>query len=422
MVSTDFRQCRSTPPLYGLLVVVFTALAGYYLWQWQSPKGFVHAIDHGYRLFCDFFRYYYPMGKDVLRSKQPVSGYFYSAFFALILFPFGLLSERVVFWAWGSVQFLCILIAWALPIRRFLKNSPKLSVCYAGLITISLPVFHNFAWGQISMLMIVSVFAAFDAYMAKRRILAGCLLAFAAVIKYYPALFLVYFLLKRDVRVLIAFSVAGFFFFAILPAAVLGTSNWIAFQNATMSVVDKADWTSSDVNSQYLVHVGLRYALLLCPSWVNPTCTLVLKLLSLAVAALSVAVVWRLQRREVCGEVALSMTALLLSQPFLLKTSWPHYFCYLPFCQTVLLARLGSPFRGNLLCRILFTLVSLSVFMSSTFLFNCFRHWSIYSEYGLLFFSNALLLVPLYVVAFGKGLTEGLKETSLITPGHMVRS
>ena len=390
------------PAPYGLLLVLgILLIAAYYSWHWRSLSGFLLAIDHCDGLFADFVIYCRPMGRDVLRLARPIQGYLYSAFAALLLLPFGLLPVRAAIWAWGTVQILCLLVVCALPVGRLLKLSRKEAVLYVGLIAICLPVLHNFAWGQVSVLMVACVLGAFHAHTANRRILAGSLLAFAAAIKYYPALFVLYFLIKRDGRALAAFVVAGLVFYAALPAVVLGPSGWVAFESASWHALADTAWVSADINSQYIVHVGLRWIALLGLPGASPACALALTLVGVVVGCLSIAATWRLQHRPSLNESALSLTALFLALPFLVKTSWPHYFAYLPFCQMALATQLNRAPPVRRAWRVaLGSLILLSIALSSVFVFNCFGHWRAYSAHGLLFLANALLLVPVYAIAF----------------------
>lgn len=388
--------------MYVLVAVFFAALAAYYFWHWRSVRGFVTSIDACDSIFCDFFRHYYPMGGAILETKQPVHAYFYSAFFALLLRPFAELSVTGALWAWGAVQLVCLVLLWFLPLKQLIKASPRTAALYGGLVAISLPLFHNLAWGQVSVLITVCVLASFEAYAGGRRILAGCLLAFAAAVKQYPAVFLIYFILKRDIRAIAAFGVSAIFFFALVPATALGPAEWLAFERATRSSVAWADWATLNVNSQYFANVVLRYAHGLWPHFSDRGLAATLQALGLVVAAVNVVAIWLAHRRKIRGEIALSLTSIFLALPFVVRTSWPHYFCYLPFCQIVLLGKIGNPLRSDTRGRVLSGLTLLSVAASSTFVFNALGDWNLYSKFGLLFFSNALLVAALYMICFDR--------------------
>ncbi len=282
-------------------------------------------------------------------------------------------------------------------------DSGKVRWLYVLLVATCFPIFHNLARGQVSLLLVACVLCAFDALLAKRRLLGGCFLAFAAAIKFYPVLFVVYFLLIRDVRTLAAFCLAGLLFFAVLPSFALGVFDWVQFEVASREAVSEASsWIAHDSNSQYITHVGLRYAAWLFPSADQGLLAQVLTVLGFTVAAFNIILVWRLHRRRISDETALALVALFLAQPFVIPTSWPHYFSYLPFCQAFLLGSLYRDWPSNSSSSILFTLTVLSAIASTTFLFNSFPHWSFYNGYSFLFFANMLLIPPLYGLSWRK--------------------
>ena len=47
-------------------------------------------------------------------------------------------------------------------------------------------------------------------------------------------------------------------------------------------------------------------------------------------------VVWWLHRRKIAHREVLSAAALFLALPFVVQTSWPHYFVFLPLPSGVL--------------------------------------------------------------------------------------
>jgi hypothetical protein len=54
----------------------------------------------------------------------------------------------------------------------------------------------------------------------------------------------------------------------------------------------------------------------------------------------------------------------------------------------------------------------MSIAASSTLVFNLFGDWNLYSKYGLLFFSNALLLVVLHAIILGFQPRRGLNQAA----------
>ena len=204
-VQDDLPLSFPQPPRRGAALVaalsVFVALALYYAGHWASLGEFVLAIDHHEQLFQDFLGHYYPMAQSIYEATAPVRGYFYSAFFAILLAPLKGLDPTAALWAWGGVQVVLMLALFAFPLRRLLPMDWRATALYAFVFASSVPLLHNVKWGQVSVLLVLSVLASFQAYQRGWRVLAGTCLAFAAAIKYYPIVFLVYFLARRDARV-----------------------------------------------------------------------------------------------------------------------------------------------------------------------------------------------------------------------------
>lgn len=221
------------------------------------------------------------------------------------------------------------------------------------------------------------------------------MLAFAAAIKFYPSFFIVYLILKRDVRTCVTFVLAAFIFYLVFPATILGFSNWFEFEKITSNAIKNGRILSHDVNSQYIVQVGLRWFTVFFDQSAGVVAAQVLTIVGYGIALSCFAMVWFLQRRVLCEKYGLSIVVIFLSIPFVLKTSWPHYFVYLPFCQVAVFTYYAQFFRTTK-GKALSALPVLSMLLSSIFLFNLFPHWSIYNSYGMLFLSNLFLLVAVY--------------------------
>ncbi|MBU8920536.1 MAG: DUF2029 domain-containing protein [Bacteroidales bacterium] len=391
--------------LAALIVPLLILISAYYLTVWKSVASFVVALDHNNQLFQDFLGHYYPMARTILHTSTPVPGYFYSAFFALLLVPLCALKQMPAMWGWGILQAISLVTLCVLPLVRLRRLKPGSIALYAGVLITSFPILHNTKWGQVSVMLVVCVVAAFHAYAGKKRVLAGILLAVAVAIKYYPAVFLVYFIIKRDFRVCASFAIALFALYAFLPATAMGLQPWIAFEKARIATMPDLEWIRHDVNSQYFGHVADRWSHLLVKKPVGTMGAQILSVAGYAVFLCNLALLWLMERKNLKDKYTLSLVLLFLSLPFLIKTSWPHYFSYLPFCQIVILTYLTSArsfsnvWKGGLLL-----LPLSSIACSSVFVFNWFPHWKVYNAYGMIFIANLLLLVCVYFIAL-KGLT-----------------
>lgn len=393
--------------LAALIAPLLLLILAYYLWAWKSVASFVVSVDHNNQLFQDFLGHYYPMARTILHTSTPVHGYFYSAFFALLLVPLGALEHMPAMWSWGVLQAISLIILCVLPLVRLLRLKPGGIALYAGVLVTSFPILHNTKWGQVSVLLVVCVVAAFHAYAGKKRVLAGIILAVAVAIKYYPAVFLVYFILKRDFRVCVSFAIAIFVFYTFIPATVMGLQPWIEFEKARIAAMPDVDWIRHDVNSQYFVHVADRWSHLIFRKPVGRAGAQVLTVAGYAVFLCNMALLWLMQRRNLRDKYVLSLVLLFLSLPFVIRTSWPHYFSYLPFCQVVILTRLTlARSFSNIWKWVLLLLPLSSIACSSVFVFNGFPHWKVYNAYGMIFIANLLLLACVYFFTLKRGLCE----------------
>lgn len=383
-----------------LLWAMFLAILLYFWFEWRTFAHFVTAIDHDAEFMGDFTAYYYPMSREILRVPRPIVGYFYTTFFALLLVPIGALHLIPAMIIWGVIQLVCLVALCIVSARGLLKLPPGGVVLFVGLCVTSFPILHNIKWGQVSTLITICVIVAFFAFREHKGILAGVLLAFAAAIKVYPAIFVVYFVLKRDIRACVTFGLAALVFYAGFPSSLLGVANWFQFEQATTGALNNAAWVAQDVNSQYIVHVGLRLFAVIFDRDAGAVLAQGLTVFGNVLSLSCIAMVWLLQRRPCCEKHGLPLVAIFLSIPFVVNTSWPHYFVYLPFCQAAVLSYCTSSFRtSGLGGKALSGLPILSMVLSSIFLFNLFQDWAGYNGYGMLFLSNALLLIAILAIS-----------------------
>jgi hypothetical protein len=382
---------------YPLHAVVFLLTLLYFRYEWRTFSGFVTSIDRGVQFLQDFTNYYYPMSRQIVHDPVPITGYFYPSFFALILFPIGMLPLPAAQIVWGAFQGFCLLALLYLPLRYWVKIPPPGSALYLLLFATSYPILNNFKWGQVSVPITLGILAVFLFFEKNRPIAAGVLLAFITAIKFYPLVFVVLFLVKRDFRALAAFIISFSIFYFVIPAFALGLSNWLEFEKIAGSEITSAGWVARDVNSQYAAHVGLRWFEIIFHRTGGDVIRDVVTIAGSALAFSCIVMAWMLYKKRSRESRVISVAAIFLCLPFVLNTSWPHYFAYLPFCQSVFLANAIVDFRSsNLTRKALLALPILSMLISSVFVFNLFPDWSVYNYYGMLFLSNLILLPSLY--------------------------
>lgn len=375
------------------------AIFVYYRLQWQTLDEFVTAIDHGDDLFGDFASFYYPMAQKIFSSHIPVGGYYYSAFFAMLISPLGLFSLQYakLIWLFGQILSMALLgffSGWELP---QLSNNKK--IVFLFLFLTSFPLLHNFKWGQVSVLITFCILATIWLYRKDYYVPAGILLAFAVSMKYYPIVFIVYPLFQRKYRFLIAFAAAALIFYAVIPSIAFGFNAWWGFEKAVNAQISYAKF-SFDVNSQYFGHVILRMFPLEEAPFKRKILTIILPWIGISITILNLYLTWKNQIGEKMSDnLLVSYGLIFLSFPFIIQTSWSHYFVYLPFCQIVLIqaAFIDLSRMGKILVLIL---TFLSCVCSSVITFNFFPTWYDYNNWGMLFLSNLLLLIASYIVVY----------------------
>lgn len=239
------------------------------------------------------------------------------------------MQPEAALWAWGLIQGILLLVLFCLPLLKLIPLRPIGLALYTAVFVTSFPLLHNTKWGQVSVLLTGSIVAAFHVHQMNRRVLAGVLIGFATAIKYYPAVFLLFFLLRRDLRVCISALIATAVFYALIPMAFMGLERWQTFEALTHRNVSAAGWVSGDPNSQYVANVVARWITLAATPPAPPLFD-ALRWGGYAIFLANMIMVWIIKSREERDQCVLSMTLLFLSLPFVIKTSWPHYFSYLP--------------------------------------------------------------------------------------------
>jgi hypothetical protein len=406
---------RRTALLAALLVA---AVFAYYAATWRSFSGFVGGLDDTPLFFADFIRHYYPTAKEVLASGTPSAGFFYPACFAVVLVPFGFVPLPASIWLWGCSQVLTAGLLLGLAGRYLRRFGPGVSLLHLLLFLISLPVLSNFKWGQVSALVFLCGLASLHSYSAGRRVGAGIFLALGTALKYYPGLFAIYFLLKRDLRTLVSFALALAVFAIGLPWATLGPGRSEHFRhtvNERMQAARPGLWR--DINSQYFASVLYRQTprgakemsplqeatvrtpqerqealrrQMAGPQRPGPAWP-ALRVLGYVLFAGQVLLLFFVLRWRTPDELPLAFVFLFASIPLVVETSWPHYFVFLPFCQATVYALLQrAPRRAR---RAGLALLVPSMVLSSAVFFQVLGDWRQYSRWGVLLLADGLLLL-----------------------------
>lgn len=373
------------------------------------------AIDACTRPFCDFESFYYPMGEAVLRTGLPIQGFVYSPLSALLFAgfpPFGLRTSLVL---WGILQGLCIIL-YLLLLRWLVPARLPILLLFVALTLSSFPVLHTLSWGQVSLFTVAAILAMLVLLRGGRRLAAAALIAIAVSFKFFPLLFLIPFVLRRDRRFVLLAAATCFAFLFVIPAIILGPANTVRFYEALLQSYWASEWVVSNYNSQYLPHVLLRLGKA-AGSDLHAYLALLIGAAGV-VALLNLGLIWLVLRARLPHADLWSLHILFLTIPFLLKTSWPVDLVYLPFGQALLAwwllegSRLnrGNPAPGEVggqaagkmrltPARAASMLLLLaSIVLSNIVFFYLVGDHLLYGSTGFVFWADLLLLLASYIV------------------------
>ena len=386
----------------GILILPFA----YWVRTWQS---FATVRDICPRLFCDFADYYYPMGEAIFRTGLPVEGFLYSPFIAILLAAFPPLGLDASLMVWGVLQVLFVSF-YLLSFRQVVPAALPAQLLFIALSCSTYPLLLNLMGGQVSVFIIVPLLGMLALDERGRRAAAAGLLAFAVSFKFYPIIFLALFAARRDARTFLFGAAACGTALFVVPGLLLGAGDTLGFYGRLLDAFRDSGWVVTNPHSQFFPHVVARLA------GANAPVSL-LGWIAYAVAAANLGLVFLVQGARLRHADLWSVQLLFLTIPFILKTSWPHDFVFLPFTQAVLAWRLlggetaateidkgKSSNAGMQRARVpgvrtavTFSLLLASIIFSNIVFFSLFGFVR-YGSFGFLFWANLLLLIASYVL------------------------
>ena len=373
------------------LVVVYLALVH------RDLPSLLLALGFGQVPLHDYQHFFQPMGERVLHDPRPVEGFLYGPWAALCLFPFGLLPYSLSAWLWAGLLLL-LTAGLAHEAARFgSERGPALALLGVALTLSSFPLLHDLKFGQVSVLIVWLLCACATLHERGSPRAAAACLAFAASFKAYPALFLGYFVLKRDWRFVRWALGFAFAFSVVVPVLVLGARETWAFYGDIANQLDTRFGAGvSTRSSQSLATLGDR--LLLRPlGLASPLPRALFAAFRYALCAGLLFVLHRLASRPMFS-TRLAFLWLFLVTPFVVATSWPHYFVYLPLAVVATLAMLSR--AGLTQNRRRFALAGslIAALLSNIVFFDALGSRKLYNGSGLLFVANLAALVAFAAV------------------------
>lgn len=210
------------------------------------------------RNFADFHVNYYT-GQRMLKHQNVydldayradgMANFKYPPLFATLAALFALTSERTAATAWFILGFILVIIfmhfSGRLIFTEHITYRQKQWVYFWSLFLTSRFYMQNFDAGQVNFLMMTTLLMCIYALSKKRNIGAGILFGFSSLIKYMSAIFLPYFLFKKQFR-LTVYACISLVSFSLLPALVWGWRHNLYLQQQFFPYLCK---TSLDIYS-----------------------------------------------------------------------------------------------------------------------------------------------------------------------------
>ena len=348
------------------------------------------------KLLCDFENVYYPQGLRLQSRPEAVPGFYYSPFFAVcmwLLSHLGAASARAL---WFTAVASAITALLVLPTSLGLLRTRRAALAYALALALSLPVLHDALYGQVSSISCVLVALSLLAYGRSRRTLSALLLGLATAIKFYPALFGLYYLARRDIKTAAYYSLTVLVCVVLMPWLVLGGHG---YELLVTAIIENLAQLSRYLSNTHYSNAAASVLARAAEPWlgVGPAASRVALALSGILGASQIGLMFRAARRDDrLSTLVLGFTAL----PFVVRSSWVHYFVFLPLVQAYLLrasrAAAAQPFSRW--CALLGPAIS-ATFISYPY-FSLFPDADAYYRSGMPFWATLVLLPGLALSQF----------------------
>jgi hypothetical protein len=234
-----------------------------------------------------------------------------------------------------------------------------------------------------------------------RRAFAAALFAFAASFKFFPLIFIVPFIFRRDFRFLLYTVITCGAFLIAVPCLLLGIDGTLNFYSALLDSYRHFDWVISNYNSQHFPHVLLR--LMNATGFYASAHLPILRWISYGIAFANAGLLFLVQRARLLHANLWSFHLIFLTIPFVLNTSWPVDLTYIPFAQALLVWKIlegdktlswSHPLRAR---KVASLLLLISIVISNIVFFNFVGDYTSYGFIGFIFWANLLLLVVSYM-------------------------
>ena len=270
-------------------------------------------------------------GKPLYEGSSPASGFIGPPFQAMFFLPFGALadaSDAAARLAWYALNLVCLAVGVAFWWRAWRRHASLHSAPWFALLAILLPLQTNFEHQNMNPLLLAAVGVAAYCLVVERWRAAGVLIGFAAAMKIFPALAILYLAIRRF-WIAAAVAVATTAALTALPVAVYG---WPGFrqQFADWLRLASGGWPTRGANQSLMAAIdrALPWGSASSVHTVSdvPVEFAIFALCASALVAVALVAAGRTRRG---GHIACELAAVTLLSVLLSPVAWDHYWVLL---------------------------------------------------------------------------------------------
>jgi hypothetical protein len=248
----------------------------------------------------------------------------------LLAVPFAWLDYPDAVLAWNLLSLVALSISlWLMNRRLDVASSPWALLPLVAHLLVCGPFRQQMIQGQLNLVLLLLLTGTWAADRAGRPLLAGTLLGTATAIKLFPGFVIVYFLLRRDWRAVVATAVS-FAMLTGLTAAILGVAAYSDYVRNVLPQVAayQSDWLNASFAGFWSrLFNPTSHQNIVIPLWTSPALaaggTLVCRVGLLAL------LVWTLWRMETPADCDLGFSLVLAAMLLVSPVAWDHYFLLL---------------------------------------------------------------------------------------------
>ena len=247
----------------------------------------------------------------------------------LLLLPLGRLDYRTAHAVWNVISLICLAAAlWVIMRRRGLDLPPWTLLPITALVLTSNSFTQQMIQGQLNLLLLLLIAAAWAADRSSRPILSGTLMGVAAAVKLFPAYMGLYYLVRRDWRAVAGMGVS-FVTLNGITAIVMGTRTYRDYFGHVVPTVREGFrdfWPNASIHGFWskLLDAPNSHVVQLADSPpLAAALTLIGVLLVTAMAA------WKCWTARSLAERDVAFAVCLLSVMLVSPITWDHYFLIL---------------------------------------------------------------------------------------------